>query len=433
MNKRNASRMLAGLVFLILLAAVLYQIPFIHDRLAWRVNNARAQIKYALSPPEEEIFIPGDYEGQIEAIVSATLKALTPTAAPTQTPTPNPQITPSLTPSPTLEPTPLPTQVLLPGIQHEYQKWNNCGPANLSMSLSYWNWDGSQLTTAPYLKPNPRDKNVMPYEMVEFVNQETELRALTRIGGTQDLLKRLLAAGYPVILETGFEDPRENTDFEGWMGHYEVVNAYDDQEEKFYIQDSFLGPKISSTYTNLQDRWRAFNYTWILTYPPEKEEEVMDLLGPFQDPDYAHRQAAEIASQEIFTQSGRSKFFAWFNRGSSLVALDDYAGAAAAYDQAFGIYAQLDEEERPWRMMWYQTGPYWAYYYTGRHYDVLDLATKTINASFEPAIEESYYWRARSKEALGDISGAISDLQEALKWNEHFSAADFHLNRLLNQ
>ena len=419
MKKSLRNRLLLALGGLILLSAVLYQVPFVHDRLAWRINNVQAQIKYALSPPEEEIFVPSDYDQQLEAIVSATLQALTPSPSPTASPTP--------------QPTPLPTQALLPGIDHEYQKWNNCGPANLSMSLSFWGWDGNQMTAAAYLKPNPRDKNVMPYEMADYVNSQTGLKALSRIGGTQELLKRLIAAGYPVILETGFEDPRENSDFEGWMGHYEVVNAYDDQEEKFYIQDSFLGPRISSTYQDLQSRWRAFNYTLILTYPPEKEQEVLALLGPYQNELHGQQQAAAIASEEIFALSGRPKFFAWFNRGSSLVALDDYGGAAAAYDEAFAVYAQLGEKKRPWRMMWYQTGPYWAYYYTGRHYDVIDLATQTIEAAFEPAIEESFYWRARSKEALGDISGAINDLNKALKWNPNFEIAQFHLNRLRSQ
>lgn len=432
MNKTTRNRLLGALLGVIVLAGALYQVPYINDRLSWRINNLRASVKYALSPPEEEIFLPSEYDGQLEAMVSATLEALTPSPTATVTPTPDPQITPSPTPPASATPTPLPTTALLPGFIHEYQKWNNCGPANLSMSLTYWGWEGSQLVTAPYLKPNPRDKNVMPYEMVEFVNEETDLKAITRIGGDQQLLKSLIAAGFPVILETGFEDPREDSDFEGWMGHYEVINAYDDQVEKYYIQDSFLGPKISSTYDDLQSRWRAFNYTWILVYPPAQEDQVLDVIGPYQDLEYAARQAAATASEEIFQLSGRAKFFAWFNRGSSLVALDDYGGAAAAYDEAFAVYAQLGEKQRPWRMMWYQTGPYWAYYYTGRHYDVIDLATKTIEASFEPAIEESFYWRARSKEALGDTSGAINDLQKALKWNEHFEIAAFHLNRLLN-
>ena len=72
-------------------------------------------------------------------------------------------------------------------------------------------------------------------------------------------------------------------------------------------------------------------------------------------------------------------------------------------------------------MMWYQTGPYFAYYYTGRYQDVIELATTTIDASSEPILEESYYWRAKALLALGDNETAILDLQECLEVHPGFS------------
>ena len=96
------------------------------------------------------------------------------------------------------------------------------------------------------------------------------------------------------------------------------------------------------------------------------------------------------------------------------------------------MVATLDSNEvnLPWRNLWYQTGPYWAYFYTGRTYDVINLATTTIEAASEPAIEESWYWRGLAKEALGDVLGAIKDLEKAVELNENFDAAQYHLNRL---
>ena len=45
-------------------------------------------------------------------------------------------------------------------------------------------------------------------------------------------------------------------------------------------------------------------------------------------------------------------------------------------------------------MMWYQTGPYKAYYYTNRFADVINLADTTLNDTIaEPVLEESLYWR----------------------------------------
>ena len=69
----------------------------------------------------------------------------------------------------TPSPTPIPEQFLLTGIRHEYQKFNNCGPANLSMALSFWGWDGNQNDTGGYLRHSSFDKNVMPGEMQSFV------------------------------------------------------------------------------------------------------------------------------------------------------------------------------------------------------------------------------------------------------------------------
>ncbi len=421
-------------------AVAVYFLPPVHSRLAWRVDAARAKIKYALQPPEQVIFRPGEQQGQearIETIVAATLGAVTlpapasatPAATAASLPTQREDATPLPMPSPTPTPTPLPEQVFLKGARHEYQQWNNCGPATLSMALSFWEWEGDQRDTAAYLKPNPRDKNVMPYEMAAFVNEMTDLKAVWRVGGNLDLLKRMLAAGYPVVVEKGFEGPG----FDGWMGHYGLLTGYDEAKSVFWVFDSYEGPDSAFTipYARVQDYWPHFNGVYIIIYPPEKEAEVMALLGEDADKDENYRRAAAEASNAIFAAgTPREQYFAWFNRGDDLVYLDDYGGAAEAYDQAFAIYPQIPEEKRPWRVMWYRTGPYWAYFYTQRYYDVIGLATATLGAMSEPVLEESFYWRGLAREATGDVDGALADLREAVRLNPNFSAAQYHLNRL---
>ena len=81
-------------------------------------------------------------------------------------------------------------------------------------------------------------------------------------------------------------------------------------------------------------------------------------------------------------------------------------------------------------MMWYQTGPYWAYYYTGRYGDVLKLSTTTLDAMSEPVLEESYYWRALAREASGDTKGAIEDLRSSLEYHPGFEPALTQLQQL---
>lgn len=183
---------------------------------------------------------------------------------------------------------------------------------------------------------------------------------------------------------------------------------------------------------DLESYWRAFNFTYLVVYPPVRRKEVELILGPHSSEKYNSSYAAQKASDEIYVLTGRDQFFAWFNRGTNLVRLQDYAGAAAAYDQAFVLYPTIPEKERPWRVMWYQTGPYWAYYYTGRYQDVIKLSTTTLKAMSEPVLEESYYWRALAREALGDSKGAIKDLRSSLEIHPGFEPALTQLEQLTN-
>jgi tetratricopeptide (TPR) repeat protein len=249
------------------------------------------------------------------------------------------------------------------------------------------------------------------------------------VGGDLEMLKRFIAAGFPVLIEKGFEGPG----FDGWMGHYEVVTGYDDANQRFTVQDSYIMPNLPVSYTDLESYWRHFNYTFLIIYPPEREAEVLTFLGPLADETQAYQYAAEVAATEIYQLTDRDLFFAWFNRGTNLMHLQDYGGAALAYDEAFKIDAQLaihDPDRRPWRILWYQTGPYFAYYYTGRHYDVLNLANFTIENMSEPAVEESFYWRGLAREALGDLDGAIADFERALKWHPDWDPALAQLRRM---
>ena len=421
---RRVVSWIALLAVMLVGSIAVYNLPPVQERLAWRVSQLQARIKYAISPPGEAVFTP---DATLAAVVQSTLEAYTPT--PTPTLEVGPSLTPTITPTATLEPTPRPERVQLQGIRHEYQKWNNCGPANLSMALSFWGWQDDQRPIASYVKPNSRDKNVMPYELASFVENQTDLKAVTRVGGSLELLKKLIAAGFPVVVEKGFE----GSGFEGWMGHYEVVSGYDDSRSQFTVQDSYIMPDMPLTYDDMLNYWRHFNYTYLIIYPQEEEQRLMALLGEHADETYNTELAAEAASVEIFQTSERDQFFAWFNRGTNLVRLDDYAGAALAYDEAFKIDAQIaitNPDERPWRIMWYQTGPYWAYYYTGRYYDVINLANFTIENMSEPAVEESFYWRALAREALGDVDGAIQDYRRALKWHPDWALAIAQLDRL---
>ena len=425
MLKRLPIILLAGLPLICLCAILVYFLPPVNQRLAWRVENLRVQVRRALNPPEQVVFVPQEQQDQIAAVVEATLRALTPsptiTVGPTQTPSP----TAVSEATPTPQPTAIPSQVTLNGIRHEYQKFNNCGPANLSMALSYWGWQGDQRDTAAFLRPGEFDKNVMPSEMQAFVEQKTDLSALVRYGGDLQMIKRLIAAGFPVVIEKGYDPPDDD-----WMGHYLTLNGYDDAQGRFTAQDSLIMPDFPLPYEQIEQRWRDFDEVYLVIFPPEREAEVLAILGPQADETYNYQYAAGRAEQEIGEQAGRDQYFAWFNLGTNRVALGDFAGAAEAYDQAFTLYPSIPEDERPWRVLWYEVGPYAAYYQTGRYQDVVNLANTTFFALGEYTLEESFYWRGLANEALGDRNTALFDLRKAVELNPNFTQAVEQLARL---
>jgi tetratricopeptide (TPR) repeat protein len=412
-------------IFVLVLVAVgtVMIIPSLRESASWHISQVFIRLRSFIDPPEEVGFSPStsatpDLQGTLTALAEIPGSTVTPTPADTQLPT--------AIPSPTA--TPLPSNVYIKGgtyyTQHGF--FNYCAPANMAMALSYWGWAGDIKEVGAALKPYDKDKNVMPYEMENYTIS-LGLGAITRIGGDLSTIRKFTAAGFPVLVEKGvfFRDLQGNN---SWMGHYQVVVGYDDTREIVITQDSFIEPDYVETFEQFMAEWKSFNYTYLIIYSLDREAEVLQLLGEDADELTNATRAYISASDQAIRDSGRDQFFSWYNVGSSLVKLQDYTSAAQAYDQAFGIYNTLPKDltSRPYRILWYQTGPYFAYFYTARYQDVIDLATENaINLvrDNDPALEESFYWRGLAKQALGDIAGAIEDLQTALNYHPGFPPA----------
>ncbi len=422
--RSRRTRFLLAVSWALILAMGLSLLPPIRERLAWRWDALRSQVAYFFNPPDQAVFQP-EQSAAFDTILATTRAeyAATLTPQPTSTPRPGP------TPTPTITLTPLPPAVTLAGVKYEDQRnrWNYCGPANFSMALTFWGWKGNRDVIGKAIKPSDKDKNVMPYELVDYVTDEVPgLSALQRYGGDIETLKRLIAAGFPVVAEKGYYE-RDYTGKMGWMGHYQFVTGYDDATATLLAQDTYLdGPNFAIPYEEFTEGWRAFNYLFVVTYPSEREGDVLTLLGPLGDANAAAQRALERAQAESQTLDGINRFFAYFNIGTSHVALQQYADAAYAYDFAFQLYAGLtsDNSIRPYRMMWYQTGPYFAYYYSGRYADVINLATTTLEDTIsEPVLEESLIWRGRAYYMAGQTNKAIADYRAALKVHPNWPPA----------
>lgn len=348
-----------------------------------------------------------------------------PPAEPSVGPTPE---GPDATPSPTATAI-LPSSAVVDGLTIIPQKFNNCGPANLTMVLNYYGHEVDQLSVGALLKPNYDDRNVSPEELVTYVNTETSLRAGAFSGGDLGLVKRLIVAGYPVIIEKGLEP----SEWQGWMGHYLTLVGFDEPTQTLLAMDTYLGPWDGSgrreAYSFVEELWAQFNHAFILVYPPEREEEVMALLGPrFHDPRAMWQAAGHEAS--IWLQTVPEDAFAWFNLGTNLTRLAEVSARPELYARASTAYDRARQLGLPWRMLWYQFDPYVAYLAAGRFEDVLTLTEATLSNSGGRDVEETYLYRGHALQALGNTAQARAAYLEALALNPNLVQAELALEAL---
>jgi hypothetical protein len=361
-------------------------------------------------------------------IASGTRKKIAPVEE--KMATVKPTLIPTSTAMPTVTPTPipLPNEARIEGMKIIAQGFNNCGPANLTINLDFYGNDTTQTEAASFLKPNREDRNVSPWQMVDYVNEQTDMRAFVGSGGDLELLKRLVASGFPVVIEKGYELPRE-----GWLGHYLTIFGYDDESREMVSLDTNLGPWDGSgrydSYEDIEKYWQQFNRTFFVVFPPEKEELVYAILGSeMLDEATMWQNAAQVAQAEI--DKDPQNAFAWFNLGSSLTRLgeltgeaDFYANGASAFDQAFIIGI-------PPRIVWYQFRPYIAYLKVGRYQDMVDLADAVLETQGGRNVEETYLYKGHALAFLGDGVGAVEAYERALELNENFYPAQWALDSI---
>lgn len=306
-------------------------------------------------------------------------------------------------------------------LRHEYQGWNNCGPTTLTMGLSYFGYASDQNPAALYLKPHREDKNVSPEEMVAYVNEAVpNTLALHRPGGSLELIKTLLAADFPVVVEKGYEPEGYE-----WMGHYLLLIGYNDEEGYFYTYDSFSGhgnfQGLHESYDHLSEYWWHFSNTFIVLYAPEQEAVLLELLGEKADLEMAYQLVAQEAVAQLQVDS--NDVWAWFNVADALTHLGQY-------EQATQYFRVAIDKGLPWRTMWYRHTPFEAFYQAGYFDKVLELVS--INLTNTPYVEEWYYYRGLVYASRGQLDLARQEFGKALQYNKNDQAAVDALSALDN-
>jgi tetratricopeptide (TPR) repeat protein len=301
-------------------------------------------------------------------------------------------------------------KALLPGTKIAYQTFNNCGPATLSMILSYYDIDKTQKELGDQMRPyqHPQgdndDKTIFPAEFVAWL-EKLGLKALYRPNGSIQLIKLLVANEIPVVVKTWL---RPNED----IGHFRIVRGFDEGAKVIISDDSYFGPNRRISYFDFLSMWQPFNYAYIPVYPAEKEEVVKAILGEDLDSKIVYQKAVERAEKEAELDS--ENVYPIFNLSTSYYHLGEYEKSVAEFEKV--------ENRLPRRMLWYHIEPILAYREL-KNYDRVFEITNWLFEHGNRAFSELYQIRGEIYLEKGDKEAAKREFELALEYNKNFQPA----------
>lgn len=324
-------------------------------------------------------------------------------------------------PSPTLAPelTEIPISFksigkykLLSPMSHEYQRWNNCAPVSVSMTLSYFGISKNQYETARALRSHKDDKHVAPEQIIDYLNS-FDLESVFKINGNIETLKLLAENEIPVIVQQMLWKRSD-------VGHYLVVRGYDEKKGALITNDPYYGPKREYSYEVFNDLWKAFNYHYLPIYRSENEETVAVILG--KDWNEQEMYSNALSEAEIAVKNNPSDPLLWLNLG------EDYFGVGE-YKKAIESFEKADSLGLPIRLLWFLHWPLVAYNELGEYEKTLSVSQR-IFKSGNPATAEIYYEQGRAFLGIGRIERAKSAFTQALEYEPNFIPAVEALSKL---
>jgi Peptidase_C39 like family len=274
---------------------------------------------------------------------------------------------------------------VLPGLKHEYQRLNNCGPVTAKMTLSLYGVTVTQASAANALKTSTKDRNVTVPEVGRYL-ERFGFRTVRRWAGAPDQLRRLVAAGFPVVLHQQMKLIDD-------IGHYRVAYGFDDGG--VIVGDSFLGPRLNLSNRDLQTLWRPYAGEYLIAYRPEREAELRRVLGADWDRTSNLRRLERESIER--TRQHSNEALAWWNLGIAQLALGDATQAAQAFLSAQTIGLQP-------RHYWYQPEAFDAWNRVGRYDLTARVAARALRAY--PSSLEIGLRYAQALEGLGRRSEA---------------------------
>jgi tetratricopeptide (TPR) repeat protein len=321
----------------------------------------------------------------------------------------------TVTPAPTIPPTP---RVKIINNDYQiFQTFNNCGPAALSMALSYYGINISQEKLGQDLRPyqNPRgdndDKSVSLDELASKA-EEYQLSAFHRPDGTVEILKQLISRDIPVITRTRLTSDDD-------IGHYRIIRGYNDNTGEFIQDDPMQGHNLRYKYPDFEQLWRMFGNEYLVIVPENKLATALTVLGKNADQNSAWKNA--VIDYQKITESSPDDIYARFNFAVALYHTGDFERSVWEYEKI--------ENRLPFRTLWYQIEPVQAYFQLGNYGKVFEITEKILNNQ-NRADSELYLIRGEIYQKQGNIAAAKTEFEKAVYYNRNLKAAREKLGSL---
>ncbi len=312
--------------------------------------------------------------------------------------------------SPTPTQIPLPTTKILDNDYHIFQSFNNCGPASLSMALSYFEIQKSQEELGQSLRPYQNvigdndDKSVTFAEMAKEA-EKYNLVPYHRPNGDIELLKQFISHDIPVLTRTWLH---VNED----IGHYRVIKGYDTNTKQIIQDDSYEDKNLRFSYDDFNTMWEKFDYEYLVLVPKNKIALAEKILGNNVDEHYAWRQAIEKNEQAL--KANPDDIYIKFNLSIAYYHRGEYKKSTEIFEQV--------ETQLPFRTLWYQIEPILAYYELGDYERVLSITGNILNNQ-NSAFSEAYILRGNVYNKQGNKEAARAEYEKAVFYNNNLKEA----------
>lgn len=312
----------------------------------------------------------------------------------------------------------IPASALLQNDYQVFETWNNCGPASLSMALSYFGIHESQAALGAELRPyqnqqgNNDDKDVTLDELAR-VARSFGLLAFHRPNGSIKLLKEFVANDIPVIAETVLTKDDD-------IGHYRVVKGYDNGTGIIIQDDSMQGHNVQFTYADFDAMWKKYNYEYLVLVPRNKQALAQTILGRDMNSRLAWEET--VSMDRAALAANPADVDSRFNLSVALYYIGDYRSSVAEFEK---VQYQL-----PPRTLWYQIEPIEAYFALGEYRKVFSLTDAILNNG-NRAFSQLYIIRGRIYQKQGNMQAARAEYDNAVLYNTNLPEARDALKSVL--